>query len=279
MAKEVGAGIGLLGARKRRATPPTESHPHTTLEGGVGSASALTFFSLAGLASGCLSRGFLNHGQLSVACLPSHLSHLSALPPALPLGAASGADDDDAPPGSAAPLSPTLLLLLLLGPGGETPGVALRPSRFGGVSVLRPPLEPEAALLLLKAPRLPLLDVPLYPVGRAPMRSMVEKPRMVAVESRAPPRRKVRSGGVGRRMSVDDDDPLVPLADVVVRSPPLLKLLPEGGAACFPRLRQLSAGSIVPESCPGAISPDSRVSRCAARPAPPSAERWMEDKD
>jgi len=35
-----------------------------------------SFFSLAGFASGCLSRGFLNHGQLFVGCGPSHLSHL-----------------------------------------------------------------------------------------------------------------------------------------------------------------------------------------------------------
>ena len=186
--------------------------------------------------------------------MPSHLSHFSALPPALLLDAASGADDA-APlllpePGSAAPFSPTPpLLLLLLGPGGETPGVALRLSRFGGVSVFRPPLAPEAAPLLLEVPRLPLPDVPLYPVGRAPMRSMVEKPRMVAVESRAPPRRNERSGGVGRRMRVDDDDPFVPLPEVA-RSPlPLVLLLPPiHGTACFPRLRQLSAGSIVPES-------------------------------
>ena len=106
------------------------------------------------------------------------------------------------------------------------------------------------------------------------MRSMVEKPRMVAVESRAPPRRKVRSGGVGLRMRVDDE-PLEPLPDVEALSGPLLVLVlppPIHCAACFPRLRQLRAGSIVPESFSVGISPP----KCPYTPAAPPPCTEME---
>jgi hypothetical protein len=172
------------------------------------------FFSLALLASGCLSRGFLNHGHWSVGCLPSHLSHFSPLLLLLLLldcSAAAAFDEEDEDPADDAPplcVTDTGGLLGGAGPGAcWRVGVWARLTRVGVVRVPRPlvfdddELPSTPRMLLLEREMLPLL---LRPPDR--MRSRVEIVRLggtVETASRAPPRRYARStgtcGGVERR--------------------------------------------------------------------------------
>lgn len=171
------------------------------------------FFSLARFASGCLSRALpLNHGHLSVLCLPSHASHFShtAFPP---LDEAAGG----AVAGPAA-VGPWEEQDAAIDAGGvDRSGVVCctaRPARpvarCGGVGVARP--VPLSVPRLPTCSRTPTRPAPMRPAPSG--RSSVEpKPRLAVARlgcSRAPPLRKARSDGtddapvvgVGRRASV-----------------------------------------------------------------------------